>query len=199
MVQLSFAQTKTVRGIVTSDSEPLPGVSVIIKGTTIGTETDFDGNYTIKASQGDVLVFGFIGMTSKEIVITDSNTINVELEENSSLLDEIIITAQGIKKEKRSLGYSITKIDGTELENKPEADVSRSLQGKVAGVQISSQSGSSGEETTITIRGSLSISGENGPLIIVNNVPFSGSLLDIDPSNIEQYSVKLCPNPLTVN
>lgn len=186
--QSSYAQEVTVSGVVSDDSGPLPGVNVIIKGITTGTQTDFDGNYSIEANTGDVLVFSFVGMETSEITVGTETTINVSLKEGN-ILDEIVITAQGIKKEKKALGYAISKVDGAELENKAEADVARSLQGKVAGVQITASSGSTGNEPQIRIRSSLSITQNNSPLIIVNNVPFSGSLIDIDANDIKEINV----------
>ncbi|MFV0565308.1 MAG: SusC/RagA family TonB-linked outer membrane protein [Flavobacteriaceae bacterium] len=188
IVQYGFAQ-KTITGVVSNNAMPLPGVSIVIKGTTQGTSTDFDGNYAINATSGDVLVFSYVGMETQEIIVGAQSTINVDLQESSSVLDEVVVTAQGIKKEKKSLGYAISEVDENELKNKPEADVSRTLQGKVAGVQISAASGSAGETTDITIRSKVSINVDNSPLIVVNNVPFSGNLLDIDPNDIESLNV----------
>ena len=101
IVQFSFAQEKTVSGTVTDDSGALPGVSVVIKGTTTGTQTDFDGKYSIQAKTGDVLMFSFVGMTTQEITVGASNTINVVLVADN-VLEEVVITAQGIRKEKKS-------------------------------------------------------------------------------------------------
>ena len=111
MVQFTFAQEKTVSGTVTDDSGPLPGVSVIIKGTTTGTETDFDGKYSINANVDDVLRFSFIGMTTQEIKVGSSNTINVILLADN-ILDEVVVTAFGIQREKKSLGYSTQEVQG---------------------------------------------------------------------------------------
>lgn len=185
---LISAQQMTIKGVVTDSYGPLPDASIYVKGSTKGVTTDFDGNYSITVQKGDVLIYSFIGHNEKEVLISNQTTVNVTLEEGTTL-NEVIITAQGIKREKKALGYSITKIDGKELENKPEADVSRSLQGKIAGVQISAQSGSSGEGTSITIRSSLSLFSSNTPLIVVNNVPFDGNLLDINPNNIKSINV----------
>lgn len=189
VIYKSIAQDKvTVSGTVTDGIGPLPESTVYVKNTTKGTVTNLDGEYSIQVNIGEILVFSYVGMISQEIKITSARKLNVVLKEENTL-NEIVVTAQGIKKEKKALGYAITKLDGEELKNKPEADVSRALQGKIAGVQISSASGSSGEPTSISIRSNLSINGNNSPLIVVNNVPFSGNLLDIDPNNIESMSV----------
>ncbi len=184
---LGFSQQTPVKGVVSDALGPLLGVNIIIKGTTKGVTTDFDGKYTIDANMGDTLVFSYIGFDTQEVVV-GASTINVTLVEGN-VLEEVVVTAQGIKKEKKALGYAIANVDGEALENKPEPDVSRALQGKVAGVQISSSSGSSGKQTDITIRSNLSIDGNNSPLIVVDDVPFAGSLIDIDPNNIKSLSV----------
>jgi len=204
VVQFTFAQEKTISGTVTDESGPLPGVSVIIKGTTSGTETDFDGNYTIKANAGDVLQFSFVGMTTQEKTVGVSNTINVVLQADN-VLEEVVITAQGTKREARSLGYSISKVDSEQLEQKSESDLGRVLSGKAAGVNITATNGVSGSGTNIVIRGYTSISGSNQPLFVVDGVPFDGGnnsqdaffdnitessrFLDLDPNNIESINV----------
>jgi len=205
VVQFTFAQEKTVSGTVTDDSGPLPGVSIVIKGTTTGTETDFDGNYSIKANTGDVLTFSFVGMTTQEKVVGDSNTINVVLVADN-VLEEVVVTAQGIKREKKALGYAVSSVDAKDLEQKAEGDIARILQGKTSGVDITQTSGVSGSATNIIIRGYSTISGSNQPLFIVDGVPFSGDtnnggsdfqegqtqssrFLDLDPNNIENVSV----------
>ncbi|NCP85666.1 MAG: SusC/RagA family TonB-linked outer membrane protein, partial [Bacteroidetes bacterium] len=133
MVQITFAQQKTVSGTVSDDSGPLPGVSVVIKGTLSGTETDFDGKYSIKAKAGDVLQFSFVGMESQEKKVGDSNTINVSLKSASNVLDEVVVTAQGIKKEKKALGYAVSTVNEEQLSQRSEGDVARVLSGKTSG------------------------------------------------------------------
>ena len=103
IVQFAFAQEKTISGTVSDDSGPLPGVSILIKGTTTGTETDFDGKYSIKTKTGDILVFSFVGMTTQEKVVGDSNTIDVVLQADN-VLEEVVVTALGIRREKKALG-----------------------------------------------------------------------------------------------
>ncbi len=187
-LQLGFAQETTISGVVSDAVGPLPGANIIVKGTTRGTTTDFDGKYTITANIGDTLIYSYVGMISREILVSANTTVNVTLEEGN-VLDEIVVTAQGIRKEKKALGYAITQVDGDELKERAESDVARTLQGKVAGVQINAASGSTGDSPAITIRSSLSLNQSNDPLIIVNNVPFSGSLIDIDPNDIKTLNV----------
>ena len=105
-MQFAFAQEKTVSGVVSDASGPVPGANVLIKGTKLGVQTDFDGKYAIKAKSGDVLVFSFIGMDNTSVTIGASNTINVKLTSGSQTLNEVVITSFGIKRDKKSLGYS---------------------------------------------------------------------------------------------
>ena len=143
-VQITFAQEKTVSGTVSESSGPLPGVSVLIKGTTQGTETDFDGKYSIKTKTGDVLVFSYLGYKSVERTVGSSNTINVTLEEGGETLDEIVVTAYGIKKEKRSVGYAVQEVKAESITKSGASNVLDALSGKSSGVQITRSSGSAG-------------------------------------------------------
>jgi TonB-dependent SusC/RagA subfamily outer membrane receptor len=207
-VQISFAQEKTISGIVSESSGVLPGVSVVIKGTTTGTETDFDGKYSIKVNTGDVLSFSYIGYATVERTVGNRATIDVMMVQDENILDEVVITAQGIKKEKKALGYVVSTLKGEAISKRPETDVARALSGQVAGVNIGGGSGLAGSGTNISIRGFSSITGSNQPLIIVDGVPFSNAtnetsdlstsesgnnsasrLLDLDPNNISEVSV----------
>ena len=204
VVQFTFAQEKTITGAVSDDSGPLPGVSIIIKGTVTGTETDFDGKYSMQASVGDVLRFSFVGMKTKEVTVGAANTINVVLEADN-VLEEVVVTAQGIKREKKALGYAVSSVSSDQLEQRAEGDVARVLQGKTSGVDITQTSGVSGSATNIIIRGYSTISGSNQPLFIVDGVPFAGDtnnqgnfvdgnsqssrFLDLDPNSIADISV----------
>ena len=205
-VQLLFAQEKTISGTVSdADGIPLPGATVIVQGTTNGVSTDFDGNYTIFANEGETLSFSFIGYVAKTVVVGASNTINVTLETDSQQLDEVIVTSLGIKREKKALGYAVSEVDNAQLEQRADGDIGRVLSGKASGVNITNQSGLSGSGTSIVIRGFNSFSQGNQPLFIVDGIPFStetnnqGSFvdgnngssrfLDIDPNNIENVSV----------
>jgi len=205
MAQLTFAQEKTVTGIVSDNAGmPIPGVSVLVKGTKSGTQTDFEGKFSIKAATNQVLLFSYIGMTTKELKATGS-PMRVKLEDSETNLEEVIITAQGIKREKQALGYAVSEIKAADLEQRAEGDVARVLSGKASGVVINQASGISGSATNIIIRGYTSITGSNQPLFIVDGVPFSGDtnaagsfadgnsgssrFLDLDPNNIEKINV----------
>ncbi|MCF6349160.1 MAG: carboxypeptidase-like regulatory domain-containing protein [Flavobacteriaceae bacterium] len=178
---LLFAQSITVSGKVSDDSgNALPGVNIQVKGTSNGTSTDFDGNYEISASQGDMLIFSFLGFKTKEVSITGS-TLNVTLEEDTSQLDEVVVTALGITREKKSIGYSVQQLSSEEILNTPQVNIVNSLLGKVAGAQISSQGGAPGQGSRITIRGvnSLDPNAENQPLFVVDGIPISNNTISV--------------------
>lgn len=199
---------RTVSGMVSdAKGEPLIGASLLVKGTVTGTVTDFDGKYSIAVPAGSTtFVVSYTGFSTKEVEIGASNTLNITLEESAEQLAEVVVTSLGIKKEKRALGYGVTTVTEELITKRPEADVSRILQGKVPGVNITSTSGVSGTGTNIVIRGYSSITGSNQPLFVVDGVPFnsatnqqtgfgaggvtaSSRMLDLDPNNIESVSV----------
>jgi len=209
---LSFeasAQQRVITGTVISEEDGLglPGATVLVKGTTVGTTTDLDGNYSINVPAGsDVLIFSFVGLKSSEEAIGNRSVVNVTLTVDAAQLSEVVVTAIGIEREKKALGYAVTSVDNSQLENRPEADVARVLQGKVPGVAITSTNGMSGSGTNMVIRGYSSATGSNQPLFVVDGVPFNTSsnaqngfttggattssrFLDIDPNNIESMSV----------
>jgi len=206
-VHFAFSQ-KTITGTVSDEAGALPGVNILIQGTNTGTETDFDGNYSIEAKVGDVLKFSFIGMQTVSKKVGASNRIDVALlvsDENT--IETVVVTAMGIKREKKSLGYAMTTVDSETLQQKPEGDLARVLQGKVAGVNIIPTGGLAGSGNSISIRTQTSISENNQPLYVVDGVPFSSGTdnndgfngmtgastssrsLDIDPNNIESMSI----------
>ena len=202
----AYAQQKEVNGTVTDQyGTPLPGVNILIKGTTNGIQSDFDGNYFIEATTGQTLIFSFIGQQTEERIIGASNTINVQMVDDTQALQEVVVTAQGIVREKRSLGYAVTTVDSDAVEARAEADLGRVLSGKVAGVNITANNGLSGSGTNIIIRGFSSATQSNQPLFIVDGVPFnsdtntqsnfldgnteSSRFLDIDPNSIQSVSV----------
>ena len=170
------AQQKTVSGQVTDQQGiPLPGVNVIVQGTQNGTQTDFDGNYSISANEGQTLLFTYLGLKDVLRNIETSNTINVQMEEGTQLLDEIVVTALGISREKKSLGYATQAVAGEELTQSRQSNALSALSGRVAGVQISSASGNLGGSTRILLRGAGSITQNNRPLIVVDGIPLDNS------------------------
>ncbi|MDA9340149.1 SusC/RagA family TonB-linked outer membrane protein [Polaribacter sp.] len=210
VVQLTFAQEKTISGTVSDKSGVLPGVSVLIEGSTKGVETDFDGKYSIEANSGDVFVFRYLGYETAKITVAASNIINVTLKEGGELLDEIVITAFGIKRSEKALGYSVQSIKGESMTEARESNITNAISGKIAGVQVTGTSGSVGASSRIVLRGNSSITGNNEPLYVVDGVPISNSSFgnagsgggvdlpngaaDINPDDIETITVLKGPN-----
>ena len=210
VMQVSFAQEKTISGTVTDESGALPGVSIVIKGSKKGIETDFDGKYSITASNGDVFVFRYLGYKTVEKTVGNSNTINVVLEVGGEVLDEIVITAFGIKRSEKALGYSVQSIKGDAMTEARESNLTNAISGKVAGVQVTGTSGSVGASSRIVLRGNSSITGNNEPLYVVDGVPISNSSFgnagsgggvdlpngaaDLNPDDIESITVLKGPN-----
>ncbi|MCK8522944.1 TonB-dependent receptor [Aquimarina sp. D1M17] len=175
MIQQIKAQEKTISGTVTSagdNSMPLPGVNVIVKGTTTGAQTDFDGRYTINASVGDVLEFSYVGLLSVTVTVGTSNTIDVSMEENLEQLDDVVVTALGIAKSRKSLTYAAQDINADELNRVKQTNPVNSLSGKVSGVVINRSSSGAGGSVKVTLRGNSSL-GNNQPLYVVDGVPLS--------------------------
>ncbi|MBU2900059.1 SusC/RagA family TonB-linked outer membrane protein [Maribacter dokdonensis] len=212
VVHISFAQQKTVSGTVTDQGGlPLPGVNIVVEGTTTGTQTDFDGNYSIMASQGETLLFTYIGQKAVRKSVGAGSTVNVQMEEDAQALEEVVVTAQGIKREKKALGFAVSSVDEEDLESRSEGDVARVLSGKASGVQITAAGGMSGSATNVVVRGLSSFSGSNQALFVVDGVPFSSDtnaqdtngggsnfltgntgssrFLDLDPNNIAKIEV----------
>lgn len=188
VVQITFAQTKTITGTVSDASGSLPGVSVLIKGTTTGTETDFDGKYSIKANNGDVIVFRYLGYKAVEKTVGASNTINVTLEEDANVLEEIVVVGYGTTTQKAFAGTA-SVVKQEQLEVKNFSNVSQALQGEVAGVTVINSSGQPGSVATIRIRGYGSVNGNRSPLYVVDGVPYSGSLNSINPADIASTTI----------
>ncbi|MDX1627326.1 MAG: SusC/RagA family TonB-linked outer membrane protein [Fulvivirga sp.] len=204
----SWAQERTVSGKVTSieNGEPLPGVNVVLKGTTTGTVTDIDGNYKLTVpSGGGTLVFSFIGLTTEEVEIGSRSVIDVQMSPDVEQLTEVIVTAQGIERKKEALGFAVSQVDEEEIAQRSEGDVARILRSKASGVNVTQASGVSGSATNVIIRGYSSVFGNNQPLYVVDGTPINTStnapgdfvdgnlstsrMLDIDPNNIKEVSV----------
>lgn len=206
-----LAQTRTVNGTVTDQSGvPLPGVSIAIKNTTQGVSTDFEGRYSIVVKQGDILVFSYVGFSTQEKNIAGGSgalTINVTLKEDTQELGEVVVTALGIKRSEKALGYALQEVDGTKLLESRDANVTNALSGKVSGLQIVKGAGGMAGSSKIILRGQNSLTGDNQPLIVVDGVPIdnkaSGAadiwgnsgmdmgngLQDINPEDIESVSI----------
>ena len=192
VMQISLAQEKSVSGTVTSvsDNMPLPGVSVIVKGTTRGVQTDFDGNYSINVRVGETLAFSFVSMKSAEVVVGASNTINLALQEDIAALDEVVIVGYGTATRQSFTGSAKT-VSAENLEVKSFSNVSQALAGEVAGVNVINTSGQPGTAATIRIRGFGSVNGNRNPLYVVDGVPYNGTenINSINPADIKSTTV----------
>ena len=199
------AYAQQVSGTVSDENGvPLPGATVVVEGTSTGVSTDFDGNYSISASQGDTLVFSFVGYASQSVVVGSSATINVSLEPDNSL-DEVVVTALGVKRNTKALGYSVTEVDGDELSANPSTNAINALQGKVAGVNITGSAMGAKGSSRVVIRGSSSLGGNDQPLYVVDGITinndnlgaagmwggtdFGDGISSINPDEVESVSV----------
>jgi TonB-dependent SusC/RagA subfamily outer membrane receptor len=187
-VQISFAQKKNVSGTVSDISGPLPGVSILVQGTGTGVETDFDGKYSIKASSGDVLIFRYLGYKTTKKTVGSSNTINLQMEEDSSTLDEVVVVAYG-SQTKESIVGSVAVVTNEVLEKQQLVSVTNALQGTVSGVNIIASGGQPGNNPTIRIRGVGSINADASPLIILDGTPYNGNINSISSDQIESMNV----------
>ncbi len=187
IVQISFAQDKAISGTVSDESGPLPGVTILKKGTSTGAETDFDGKYTINAKAGDVLVFSFVGMKPLEKTVGASNQINVMLDADN-VLDEVVIVGYGTTT-KQSFTGTAKVVDSENIDAKSVSNVAQALSGEASGVNVIRTSGKPGAGANIRIRGFSSIQGNRDPLYVVDGVPFSGGINSINPSDIASTTI----------
>ncbi len=202
------AQEKDVNGTVTDNfGVPLAGVNIVVQSKSVGTQTDFDGEYTIKVSTGDVLVFSYLGFKTREVTVGASSVYDVSLEEDTSQLDEVVVTALGISREKKSLGYATQELDSEEVNVPGQSNFVNALSGKAAGVNIQ-RNNNLGGSTNVVIRGITSLTGNNQALFVIDGVPLNNStanevllnsgdggydygnaVSDIDPNSIETVNV----------
>ena len=185
---LSVMQGKTIKGqILDETGESMIGVSVLVKGTTIGTVTDFDGNYTLEVPSGkNILEISYIGYKTKEITIGNNSLINIKMEPDTQALDEVVVIGYGTVK-KRDLTGAVASMKNEDVTVAPTSNVMEALQGKIAGMDIVKSSGQVGEDVSILLRGSRSIYGSNEPLFIIDGIP--GSYSQVNPSDIESVDV----------
>jgi TonB-linked SusC/RagA family outer membrane protein len=212
LIGAAWAQQRTVTGRVISEEnrEPLPGVNVVLRGTTVGTVTDLDGLYSIDVpTEGGTLVFSFIGLETREVAIGNQTTINLTMRSDVRQLGEIVVTALGIEQERRALSYATERVERRAITQASQPNLGNALQGKVAGLEIRQSSGMPGASSLITLRGARFLSGNNQPLIVVDGMPIesgpvfveavtesrvsgtdaSSRLLDINPEDIESIDV----------
>ena len=209
----AFAQERTITGTVNSaaDGSSLPGVNVVVKGTSIGTITDANGRYSITVpSDAQTLAFSFVGMQTQEVNIGNSTVIDISMEVGVEALDEVIVTSLGIEREKKALGFSAQELEQEDLSSARELNVAHYLRGKVAGVQVANTSSGSGGSSVVTIRGNSSLTGSNQPLYVVDGVPitnyghetggmwgdqdYGDGIGAINPEDVESMTVLKGPN-----
>ena len=205
-LNFAFAQTRTISGIVTSseDGSAIPGVTVQVKGTTVGTTTDLDGKYVLQVKPNyKTLVFSYVGMKTTEVTLGSQTQVNLVMKPDVLQMDEVVVTAVGITREKKALGYNVQDVSSAQIAKSGNTDVVNALQGRVSGVTITQASGAAGGASYITIRGATSIIGNNQPLFVVDGVPIDNSgggggvagvatsnrAQDINPDDIASISV----------
>ncbi|KAA6339642.1 TonB-dependent receptor SusC [termite gut metagenome] len=207
-IGLITAQTQTVTGVVISeeDGQPVVGASVVVTGTSLGTVTDVNGKFSLYGvpNSAKTLRFSYIGMITQEVAI--KTNLRIILHADTELLDEVVVTAMGISREKKALGYAVQDVKGEDLTRAANTNIANALQGKVAGIEIEPSSGMPGASSKITIRGSRSFTGDNTPLYVVDGMPiastpdidtsysvtgtdYAGRSVDIDPNDIESINV----------
>lgn len=178
----------SVTGTVSDNQGPLPGVSVVVKGSNIGTSTDFDGNYILSVPSNGILQFSFVGFTTQDIVVNGQTSINVSLQEDLEQLGEVVVIGYGTQR-KESVTGSVVSLKGDDLNQVQSGNFAQALQGRSAGVNISTNSTRPGASPQIRIRGVRSLSANNDPLIVLNGIPFSGGLSDINSNDIESLDI----------
>ena len=208
----AYAQNTVTGTVKDAKGEAIPAVSILVKGSTQGVSSDAEGKFRITAAQGSVLIFRYIGFKTQEITVGTSNTINVVLADESNNLNEVVVTALGIQREKKSLGYAVQEVKGESLVEAREPNVVNTLSGKVSGLQVTRSSNGPAGSSKITLRGNNSLTGDNQPLIVIDGVPvnnFTGAtnndyynpsidygngLSDINSEDIESVSVLKGPS-----
>jgi TonB-dependent SusC/RagA subfamily outer membrane receptor len=205
-----LAQKKSITGKVISakDKEPLPGVSVKIKEEQSSTSTDSDGNFSISAITGQTLIFTYVGVNTKEVkILPETSILTVELVESEQVLEEVAVTAFGVQREVRSLGFATQNVKTKEISESNQPNLVNAIQGKVAGVQVTNSGGAPGASANIMIRGATSLSGNNQPLLVVDGIPIDNTTpvaqggltateapatnrgFDINPEDIQELTV----------
>ncbi|TDE06179.1 SusC/RagA family TonB-linked outer membrane protein [Flavobacterium hiemivividum] len=206
-IQFAFAQEQTIKGVVSDAIGSIPGVNVVVKGSGKSAQTDLDGGYAIQAKAGDVLVFSFVGMQDFVATVGASTTINVVMKDSANELNEVVVTALGIKREKKSLSYAAQDLKGSVLSEGGTNNAVSALSGNVAGLQVTSPS-TMGGSTRVVIRGIGSVTGENRPLIVIDGIPldngnynssatqrgaggrdYGDASADINPDDVESVTV----------
>ncbi|MCW3091497.1 MAG: TonB-dependent receptor plug [Ferruginibacter sp.] len=194
--ELSYApQANIVNGKITnSNGDPLSGVSITIKGTNIGTSTDEKGSYSISIPDEAILVFSYVGYTKQEIPVNGRTVINTSMVPSATSMDQVVVTALGIKRASKSLTYSTQSVNSQQLKEAREPNVIVALQGKVAGLSITESGGGLGSPARVILRGNRSISGDSQPLYVIDGMPINGDPTNISPDNIASINILKGPN-----
>ncbi len=193
IVNAAFSQNRTISGVVTSadDGKGVPGVTVVVKGTTIGTVTNINGEYTLSvpplSPSFNYLVFSFIGMKTHEVKITGA-VVNSQMENDAQAVDEVLVVAYGTSSREAVTG-AVSQVDAQAIESRPVSSVAGALEGSTTGVQVNNSYGEPGKDPQIRIRGFSTINGSNDPLYVVDGVPYSGNISDINPNDVESMTV----------
>ncbi|WP_075342714.1 SusC/RagA family TonB-linked outer membrane protein [Tenacibaculum agarivorans] len=187
LVSLLHAQEKISGVVVDTTGQPLPGVNIVIKNTTKGTSTDFDGNFIIAVNKGEIMEFSFVGFKNQEFIFNSQNSLRIVMEEDSAQLEEVIVTSLGIKKEKKALGYAATELKANELTKVKTTNVLNSLAGKVAGLQVTGVNNGVASSARVVIRGENSLNiNSNQPLFILDGVPVNNRIFGVGGNTTDQ-------------
>lgn len=189
MIAIANAQS-VVKGIVKDENGmPIPGANVLLKGTKVVSSTDFDGNYTIKLeNNAKVLLFTFVGYKDKEVVIGNQSVINVKLDPDAAELKEVVVVGYGTQRKEAVTG-AVASVSGAAMRDVPSANITQALQGRVSGVEFSQGSSKPGAQMQIRVRGTRSLNASNDPLVVLDGIPFAGSLSDINPTDIKSVDI----------
>lgn len=188
-LQLAFAQDKLVKGLVSDQQKrPIEGVTVSIKGGTRSTTTDSKGTFAIEAGNGAVLVFTNVGYKTAEVPVGANNSVQVTLQSDDIAMEEVVVIGYGTQRKEAVTG-SVASVSGTTMNEVPAANISRALQGRIAGVNMQQNSSKPGSPMQIRIRGTRSLTADNNPLIVLDGIPFAGSISDINPADIKSVDV----------
>lgn len=208
---VALAQDRTIHGEITDENgDPIPGVNILVKGTTHGASSGFDGTFELKVSNNDVLIISFIGYKTEEITVADAKNFDIQLEQDAENIEEVVVTALGLKREKKALGYSVQEVKSEDMVEAKEINLLNSLSGKVAGLQISKVGSGAAGSTNVIIRGYTSINGDNRPLFVIDGIPventaigeasewggfdYGDGIADINQEDIESVSILKGPS-----
>ena len=187
-VSPAVQQSKKVTGRVNDSQGPLIGATVMVKGTSNGVVTDIDGNFNLNAAPGSTLVISYVGYVTQEITVGNQSFISVNLKEEGRVLNDVVVIGYGTQRKEAVTG-SVASVKGDMLREVPAGDVTNALQGRVAGVQMMQTSSKPGASMQIRVRGSRSLTASNDPLIVLDGIPFAGTISDIDPNNIKAMDI----------